>query len=220
MKKLLSIALTVTALVSASSCAVTKYTSEVPAAVVTPVALLQPLSYVEYVGKNGDVAASDSLSAISTELLTGIVSGMLPVDCVIPVEYTDIVASEVTVLPGLDPKMLLGATVPDATRNLILDSGHRYGAVVFASGFTKSVGRYAADAAKGILLGIATAVLTMGTVSTYGVATKCASQVSIMIVDAQENRVIYYNRTPVEEQEPARPGPLQNQARRVLKGFK
>lgn len=208
------------AVFAASSCAVTKYASEVPAAVVTPVALLQPLSIVEYIGKDGEAVISDSLSTISTELLTGIVSGMIPVDCVIPVDYTKEMVAEVDVLPGLDPKMLLGATIPDATRKLILDSGHRYGAVVFAGGFTKSAGRYAADAAKGLLLGIATAVLSMGMVSTYGISTKCASQLSIMIVDAQDNRVIYYNRTPVEEQEPARPIPLQNQARKILRGFK
>ena len=205
---------------TAASCAVTKYNSGIPAMEVTPIALLQPLSYIEFMLKDHSMAISDSLSQISSSTLAEIVSNRIPVDCIIPVEYTEEMMAEVDVLPGLDPKTLFGATIPDKTRQLILDSGHRYGAIVFSRGFTREHGSYATDVAKGAIIGIATAILTMGALVGTMIPTKSISQVSIMIVDAETNRIVYYDRTPEQEYEPLNRRNLERQVNSIVKGFK
>ena len=128
MKRIRTLIAIIAVSLTAASCAVTKYNSGIPAMEVTPIALLQPLSYIEFMLKDHSMAISDSLSQISSSTLAEIVSNRIPVDCIIPVEYTEEMMAEVDVLPGLDPKTLFGATIPDKTRQLILDSGHRYGA--------------------------------------------------------------------------------------------
>ena len=208
------------ALVLTTSCAVTKYASEVPASQVTSIALLQPLSYIDYFDNNHNMTRNDTLCTASSAMVAKVAGEFLPIDCVIPVNYTEEMAAEVDVLPGLDPKTLMSATIPEATRELILGSGHRYGAVVFARGFTRERGGYASDIAKGVILGIATAVLTMGMVSAYGIPEKCESQISLMIVDAEANRVIYYDRSLTNELEPLKENSIRSQLKSVLKGFK
>ena len=214
---LIAIAATV---IMTASCAVTKYASEVPAAQVTPIALVQPLSHIEYMDNSHRMTLNDTLCAASSAMIAKIAGEFLPIDCVIPVNYTEEMAAEVDVLPGLDPRTLMSATIPEATRELILGSGHRYGAVVFARGFTRERGGYASDIAKGVILGIATAVLTMGMVTAYGIAEKCGSQISIMIVDAEANRVVYYDRSLTRELEPLKENHIRSQLKSVLKGFK
>lgn len=212
--------LTMAVLVLTASCSVTKYAADVPAAEVYPIALIEPLSYIEVMQKDHQMYVDDTLSAESSRLLAGILQEHLPIDCVIPVEYDGEMAAEVNVLPGIESRILFSATIPVKTRQLILDSGHRYGAIIFANGFTRERGSYASDMAKGVILGIATAILTMGAVTSYGIPTKSISQLSLMIVDAEADRVIYYNRTKPQELEPLNEKNLRSQIRGILKGFK
>ena len=232
----LLLALALSALVF-SSCAQARYVSKIPAAEAQPIALLQPLSEISYIDRAGVQAYNDSLSAASTQLLTEILMTLplplnsleIPVDCVIPYDYSgenNVVTWDVAALSGVRPGLLKNAGVPDSITNLLRRNGYRYGMLVYASGFDRDATNYKKGLTKGIFLGVVfsvVAALTGGVASIgYAAPLRYLSQLYVMIVDVEANEIVYYANTANmdEECDPVSPAAQRSRLERLFRKFK
>ena len=118
-----------------------------------------------------------------------------------------------------NPKGLEQSEVPEPVRNLLLANGYRYGLLVYSTGFTRDMKNYARAVAGNAVLAIVTAVLTLGMVSVYGIEEPYGSRVCLMVVDAQENRVLYFDST-AGELNPLEARHVDRQVETLLKNFK
>ena len=219
-----------------SGCAASRYVSKIPAAEARPIALLQPLSEISYIDRAGVQAYNDSLSAASTQLLTEIIMTLplpqksmeIPVDCVIPYDYSgenNVVTWDVAALSGVRPKLLKNAGVPDSITNLLRQNGYRYGMLVYASGFDRDAANYRKGLAGGIFLGVVTAVISslvgFGGAA-YSVPLRYLSQLYVMIVDVEANEIVYFANTANMEEEcnPISPVAQRYRLERMFKRFK
>ena len=217
-----------------SGCAASHYVSKTPSWAVKPIALLEPLSEITFIDRNGVQAYNDTLSAASTAMLSEILTTLpipadafeFPVETVIPYDYSgenNEVAWDVGALAGVLPGRLRKAGVPDAITNLLRENGYRYGMLVYASGFQRDMSNYKKSVAKGAFLNIVLAVISVftgGAVSVgYGMPLRHVSQLYVMIVDVEANEIVYYNNTTKMDEE-CDPLDLTLQRRRLERLFR
>lgn len=211
----LLLALALTALLF-SSCAPARYVSKIPAVVAQPIALLQPMSEISYIEKDGSYVLDQGLSETSTQILTEILtslplpvgSGMgTPVETVIPVDYSgenNLYAWHLSALAGVRPKKLKNAGVPDEITDLLRANGYRYGMLVYHGGFRRDRSNYAKGVAKDVAVGVVTGVLAalLGGGAIYtGYQLRYASRLYLMIVDVEANEIVYFANTANMEEE-------------------
>ena len=216
-----------------SSCAPSRYVSRIPASEAAPIALLEPLSDISYINRNGAQAYDDSLSMESTRLLTDILTTMplpvesfqYPVEYVIPYDYSgenNVIAWDVSALAGVRPRKLKDAGVPDGIAQLLRENGYRYGMLVFAAGFERDQTNYRKGLLGGAMLSVVTGVLSalvgVGGAA-YSVPLRYLSRIYVMIVDAEANEIVYYANTSNMEEERDPLNPL-TQRRRIEKLFR
>ena len=199
-----------------SSCAPARYVSKIRAAEAQPIALLQPMSEISYIEKDGSFVLDPGLSETSTQIITEILttlplpvgSGMgTPVETVIPVDYSgenNLYAWHLSALAGVRPKKLKNAGVPDEITDLLRAGGYRYGMLVYHGGFRRDKSNYAKGVAKDVALGVVTGVMAalLGGGAYYtGYQLRYASRLYLMIVDVEANEIVYYASTANMEEE-------------------
>lgn len=215
-RKVVFIALTALLL---CSCAATRYSSGVSASTARPMALVEPYSEIFFLPEKGDFVEDSRNSELSQELLSSIVKLNCPgVESVI--NRGDAFGRELSSIANVKIKKLEWTKVAPGICELLRKSGYRYGVLVYATGFTRDDKGFMKSAIGGALLGIATAVLTLGMVSVYGVSYKYASNVYIMVVDAQTDKVVYYDKSTINGEDPVSFNGLKRQVKRILKHFK
>lgn len=219
MKKL-RILLFLCLLFAAVSCASSRYLPKDLVAGIDRLAVLAPLSYVDYLAEDGNFYPDDSLSAYSQDMLVeALMTSGLPVSKFIPVEYLSLGQSfenTVASLSRLTPKQVPYLEIPPEIDRLLEANGERYGVMVFNTGFVRDIKEYRKELAKDVALTVVTtalAVLIGGGISTYGAPEKNISQMFAIIYDAQENRAVYYNNTAGanESRSPLDPASLRKQ---------
>ena len=220
MKKLICIFAAVAVLVS---CGTSRYVSGVPAGSAAPAALIEPLSYLTYIQSTGEESFDPEGSEKAQKLLADAVSGAYPgLGGVLPVTDFDNPDELLNCIEALaqinNPKGLEQSSVPEPVRKLLLANGYRYGLLVYSTGFTRDMKNYARAVAGNAVLAIVTAVLTLGMVSVYGIAIPYSSKVCLMVVDAQENRILYFDSTS-GEMNPLEAKHVNKQIEKLLKNF-
>lgn len=206
-----------------SSCATARYYGGfTPASAGRDIALLGPVSSVFYLDENSVESFSDSLSMESEELIAGMLSQInAPVSG--RIELDDLGKEEVAAfmdyLKGYDRKLIGNLPIPEILDNLLEAEGRRYGLVVFSQGMTRDRKGYVKEAVKGAVIGIATAILSMGMVSVYGAPVRNISHIYVAIIDSQEDCVVFYNKSTPDESDPFKPESVRKQLSRVLKDF-
>ena len=199
-----------------SGCAPARYVSKIRAAEAQPIALLEPMSEVSYIEKDGTYVLDQGLSETSTQILTDILTSLplpvgsglgTPVQRVIPMDYSgenNIYSWHLSALAGVRPKKLKNAGVPDEITNLLRANGYRYGMLVYHAGFRRDRSNYAKGVAKDVAVGVATAVVAalLGGGAFYtGYQLRYASRLYLMIVDVEENEIVYFANTANMEEE-------------------
>ena len=199
-----------------SGCAPARYVSKIPASVAQPIALVQPMSEISYIEKDGSYVLDQGLSETSTQILTEILTVLplpvgdrngIPVETVIPADYSgedNALAWHVAALSGVRPKKLKDAGVPDEITELLRSNGYRYGMLVYHGGFRRDRSDYAKGVAKDVALGVVTGVLAALTgvgVFYSGYQLRYASRLYLMIVDVEANEIVYYASTANMEEE-------------------
>ncbi|MBQ9471350.1 MAG: hypothetical protein IJU72_10430 [Bacteroidales bacterium] len=183
-------------------------------------ALVEPVAYMSYVQRDGELVPDDSLSLVSTSMLTRMfTSSGLPVVDIVPVDYwghDSTLLPLVELLPAIDVRQLKRAVVPEPIRQLLRERGHRYGLLVYADGFVRDGRNYAAGVATGVAVAVFSALLTGGSSAYLAFPNKYGSHVFVMVVDAEDNRVLFYNKSTPSEANPLNAKSLRKQVRQLV----
>jgi len=118
-----------------------------------------------------------------------------------------------------DKKLRGDYPIPGLFDELLESKGQRYGLLIYADGMSRDTKGYAKEVAKDVLLGVATAVLTMGTMSVYGTSVYCVSHIYVAILDSDTDRVVFYNSSVPRESHPLKPNSVRKQLEDVFKDF-
>lgn len=206
------------------SCASMRYVSDVEAAQARPMTLIKPLSHMEYIQSNGDIVNDIPSSDEASQLLASLVQVHFP-EISSVIDTHDVKDEEginycLRALAGVNVKSLKSSTLPDSIKDLIMDDGGRYGVLVYSEGFTRDKNNYRKAVVGNVLLGIVTAIISFGAVSMYGVPILHESNVYLMVVDAKEDRVIYYDKSTPQEANPLDSKSVSRQLKAIRKHFK
>ena len=181
-----------------SSCATARYYGGfMPEKVGQDMALVGPVSAIYYLDEKNHESFNDTLSTFSETLITNLIDEMgVPVSG--RIELNDDEKEEafafLRYLSDQDDRRLDLFPIPG-----VLDD--------------------AKDALKGALLGVATAILSMGTFVMYSTADPYSSEFYAVVLDSETNKTVFYNLTGPQEKHPLRPDPVRKQLNNLLKDF-
>ena len=198
------------AVAAMSSCSVSRYMSKnVNPEEISPMVLVQPLSFMEYVEKDGSVVVDTENAGKNSAMVENYVRLSFPeVSQVVPLENAgnrDVLENELISLSDLNlvqVKKQSGYYYFPAIGNTILEQGYRYGIAVFSSGFTRDPKNYSKELTKSFLLGLVSTIVSLGTVTYIEEANKYGSNVYLMIFDAENNKIVYFGRSVPSEANP------------------
>ncbi len=206
-----------------SSCGAARYYAGfTPGAAKEGMVVLGPSSVQYYIDKQNKEAYDDSLSTASESLIATIVEELnLPVTQRVQL---DSVQKEEAIafmrfITAQDKELRGDYPIPDLFDELLESKGERYGLLIYADGMTRDSKGFAKEVAKGVLLGVATAVLTMGAMSVYGTSVSCVSHIYVAILDSETDRVVFYNSSVPQESHPLKHNPVRMQLEDIFKDF-
>ena len=163
-----------------SSCSIGKYYSSgdiAPRSQET--ALIQPIISITY--KNVDYEVRKGVKDTLEDNLERLIKEQFVVSTIIPIDYRGPVSDEIISISSIKPQKVIAATVPNAIRQLVIDSGKRYGIVIYM------IGKLNMDS------------LTWGeedsTTKLYPYT--LSYSISILVLDAIDNKVLYYAKDPI-----------------------
>lgn len=196
--KLSALTAIISAVVSLSSCATSKYVSKEEIAAIDNVAIVEPFSYMEYHYENGRYKDySDSLSKLCSEFVAeAIDEADLPFANASVIEYDhedksllDAIAS----IRYIVPKEAAEFELPFEMDRLLEESGFRYGIFSFTNGYFIDRKTYVKRMVLGLTLGVASAILSMGTVVAYAIPYRGVINSWIAIADSESNKLVFFN---------------------------
>jgi hypothetical protein len=206
-----------------SSCGAARYYAGItPGAAKEGMVVLGPSSVQYYIDKQNKEAYDDSLSTASESLIATIVEELnLPVTQRVQL---DSVQKEEAIafmrfITAQDKELRGDYPITDLFDELLESKGERYGLLIYADGMTRDTKGFAKEVAKGVLLGVATAVLTMGAMSVYGTSVSSVSHIYVAILDSETDRVVFYNSSVPQESHPLKHNPVRMQLEDIFKDF-
>ncbi len=180
--------------------------------------LLGPSALHFYLDEKNQASLNDSLSFETQELLASLVSSKsLPVTRRVQLDSAQHVeaAAFMDYLKGQTKMRQKNSPIPTALDELLEAEGERYGLLLFAEGMSRDRKGYKKAVTKGALLGLATAILTLGAATTYSVPVKTYSGIYAAVLDAETNQIVFYNFNEAERS-PLDPGSVSEQLERML----
>lgn len=184
--------------------------------------MLGPVSEQYFLDDNKKMVYVDSLSIASENLIfEQIDMSGVPFTSMIPLDdlQREHLVKFVDFLQTQDAKKRGSTRVPEDLLQLVRTSGNRYGLLVFSVGMTRDNKGIVADVVKGTLLGVATAVLTLGMFTMYTVPEMPYSNIYVAIVDSETGTVAYYNQNLGEECDPHDPAVIHKQVNKLFKDY-
>ena len=206
-----------------SSCGAARYyASFTPEAPEGGMVVLGPSSVQYYLDGQNNESYDDSLSTVSESLIARIVEELdLPVSQRVPLDsvqreeaiaFMRFLITQKKELRGDFP-------IPGLLDELLESKGVRYGLLIYADGMSRDARGYAKDVAKDVLLGVASAIFSMGTAFVYSSSAYCVSHIYAAVLDSETDRIVFYNSSLPEESHPLKPNPVRKQLEKVLKDF-
>lgn len=221
MKKTLFLLLLVT--LAVSSCATARYYGGfAPESVGREMALLGPVSTIYYLDEKNHESFSDTLSAFSETLIADLVDELgVPVSG--RIELNDDEKEEASAflhyLADRNEKHLDKFPIPGILDEVLEAQGYRYGLVLVTRGMTRDAKGYAKEVATDALIGVATAILTLGTFVVLPTSDAYSSQFFAAVLDAEADTIVFFNMTGPKEKHPLHPDLVRKQLRKLLKDF-
>ena len=204
------------------SCSTTKFLrSPVLVNELSDIQRFEPISYIQIIKNSNIQTYSDSLSMVSKKIITTVldrnketipITGELVVSDIF---LKDTLEKEIDYLFYLSSKQK-EKTLPQLTPvidSLLEANGKRFGLISMSTGFTRAKYNYGLQIVKGILVGI----LTMGMYVEVPVSAN--SNLSIMIVDAKENNVAFFNSSYLQDEEPIDSIVIEKQVQKIFNGY-
>ena len=207
----------------AFSCATAKYSAGVSPEVMEPMAVIEPIADIYYLQDSYHSAEfSSELSVKSSEVLAQAIKSVFP-------QAKDVLMADMSDTPDDVVKQIVwinsfipansNVPVPPAIRRLLLQEGYRYGVLAFHTGFTMNPKSYRRELALGLTLGIATALITLGYLTLYSVPQRYGSDIYLMVVDAQEDKILFFEHPGQSESDPLSLKHLTKRLARMMRHF-
>ncbi len=203
-----------------SSCVPVALTSHVAPTEIGDMQKFETFSYIALIEGGNRGKINDTLSkqskAIFNEALAEFTS--IPVTGTITVTDTSTKnrieeAVAYLFLSARKQQSIEALVIPSVLDSLLELNGKRFGLLTMTTGFTRVKGNYAGQIAKGVAMGI----LTLGTF--YQTPIKSNSTVYIMIVDAQDNNVAFFNDFSLQDKDPLNKAILTKQIQKLFNGY-
>lgn len=217
--------LLVAACLSLASCATSKFYSQ-NAQDLRPMVLVQPYSFIT--DAVGDLSTNyiEEASRFNQETISELTSSIMPVETVINLDYGE-GSTDATLglwmhhLQGVKPGEAQDLIIPAALRNLVRESGYRYGLVLADLGYVKNAKQLIVEKA----VGTGIALLEIFTHSNIYVGTDSGSPyengVFSIIFDSQTGKVVWFGKYPKAKAfNPLDPSSVGKQLKKLYKDFR
>ncbi|MBQ7194014.1 MAG: hypothetical protein IJS07_00075 [Bacteroidales bacterium] len=220
--KFAKLALAAIAVLVLSSCGATKYVSGVDTSAINSMALVGPVSDIDLILED-QYLRDDGLSTVSRTIVRdALMTSGLPITVELnPGGWYDSarLIDDIRALSSVYPKHLERYTPTPAVRDFLLENGSRYGVLMYANGFRRDRSDYLKRSVFLLIFDIVASIVFPGTVSVYTADSFQASNLYMMVVDAQEDKILYYKKieravgSPVDEDDVA------DRVRRMVKKY-
>ncbi|MBR6270289.1 MAG: hypothetical protein IKR30_06965 [Bacteroidales bacterium] len=163
-----------------SSCSIGKfYSSGDIAPRSQETALIQPMISITY--KNVDYEVRKGVKDTLEDNLERLIKEQFVVSTIIPIDYRSPVSDEIISICSIKPQKVIAATVPKAIRQLVIDSGKRYGILIYM------IGKLNKDS---LMWGEEDLTTELHPYT-------LPYRISILVLDAIDNKVLYYAKDPI-----------------------
>ena len=197
-------------LLTLTACGSARYASGVKVSSIPEFAFIQPCAYMVFYEDNGSGYYNQSSSDAACDVITNVSnSERFPFTDVIPVDYqgdNDDIFQWAKNLTGIKASQVKRLRVPKTLISAIKESGQRYGLLIYSYGYTMSQAAYdkeRLEKAASKVIDKAAAELTgieglTNPSRVYTPADPYGNIMACVVVDAQEQDVIYYSKeTPL-----------------------
>jgi hypothetical protein len=193
-----------------TSCMSTQLSSKIKPTEVTDLQLFEPTAYISLIEASNTSNYNDSLTNDSKKLLLKVVENSKEK---IPITGQIIVTDSL-----LNQKLkaefdYLFTTITPIIDSLLEVNNKRFGILTLTNGFTRSRSNYSKQVAKGVAVGL----LTLGMYVRSPI--KSSSTMCVLIVDAKDNNVAYFNQSMLPQKEPLDEKIINTQFRNIFKGY-
>ncbi|MFK8283035.1 hypothetical protein [Capnocytophaga cynodegmi] len=162
----------------------------------------ETISIIGFVEQGNKISPNDSLSKISTKLLDSIITSAdnprIEKSFLVEDNQKDTLQADILKVFNqiTKSKKIENVKTTPLMNSVVKENNKRYGLCVINSGFDRRKGNYGGQIAKGIGIGI----LTLGMYTQTPI--KANTSLFAMIYDAEEGKVVFFNRTPPVEKSP------------------
>ncbi len=193
------------------SCSSTRYLAEnVPDAEIFEAGRFEAISRISLIEKGNRAAHNDSLSQEFGGRLDDIIAlrapFAMPPEKMVFADTAEMrsMAEDLTVLAGIAERAMASGSKKERAKPIytthLIDSlleahGVKRAILTLHTGFTRTGANMAGQVAKGMGLGVVTAVATMGMVSVYTVPVKANSTICIFVVDGERKQLVFYDKS-------------------------
>ncbi|MDE5439613.1 hypothetical protein KRE40_16730 [Elizabethkingia meningoseptica] len=204
-----------------NSCASAVLTSKtVKASEIKSMVNFEPISFVHLIQKGNQNKMNDSLSNVSTQLLSSVI-----INNTNPKVEKQITFSNPEIKSRIETDILKTMSEIIKTKKIdqikttpLMDSivkneNQRFALCIITSGFDRRKGNYGNQVAKGVGIGL----LTLGLYTSVPV--KASTSMYAMIYDAQNSNVVFYKHIPAVEKSPTDKKNLSNLYQELFEGY-
>lgn len=184
---------------------------------ISDIQLFPVVSFLNLIEKANKPSYNDSISNASSMILKNSLWNIpqIPIsDSVVVIERVKY-EKEVEYLFSkiIKQKQIAGIKLTPLIDSLLTNSNKRFGLIVYSSGFSRGKGNYGKEVAKSVGVGLLT--LGMYTPIPY----KASSNIYIMLIDATDHSVKFFNRSNLVDREPLEQKVISKQLKNIFKGL-
>ena len=192
-------------LLSAASCASSRFASDVKASDINAMVLFQTDSYVDHIWDDGVRAFDEDETSVAAGLLVkSVLSLGLPVKGLVGMDDSETAEMKafMQALIPLTKKEALRMKIPALLDQRLERDGFRYGLIVVGEGMTRSAKNFRKQVFAGVAIGVITTILSLGTVTYTMEVMRHSSSIWTAVIDSQEDRIIFYGASEGREISP------------------
>ena len=212
-----------------TSCSASKFlVSDVKSAAINEMLKIEPFSYISLIEQGNRHAYNDSVSNYAKAVLNEALEtfryrlGLAPEEIEITKFFERISLEQelnYLIMTTEQNRRINNIPITPVVDSLLVANNKRFGLIVVQNGFTRAKGNYGGQVAKGVGLGIATTILTMGVVSIYQVPTKANSTLYAIIADSENKNIAFYNKSVFQGREPTEIENITKQLHKVFEKY-
>lgn len=191
----------------------------------TDILKIEPFSYISLIEKGNKMVINDSISNITKDILDESLETFREklhlsseeiklTDSIEKVKLEEEIRD--LIISADNKKNVKNVPITPLLDSLLNTNNKRYGLIIVQSGFTRTIGDYRGQIAKGVGLGVLTGVLTG--MAYYQVPIKAHSTLYAMIYDNQNKNITFYNKSS-QDKDPTKKENIIKQLNKVFEKY-